>query len=73
MGALLAGSTGLAIYRGIYFYFRKQARSPLVMLVGSLGLLLSITAFISIIFSPDGRPLAEPFGSVPWSFGGAYI
>jgi len=73
MGALLAGATGLAIYRSIYFYLRKQARSPLVMLVGSLGLLLSITAFISIIFSPDGRPLAEPFGSVPWSFGGAYI
>ena len=50
MGALLAGSTGLAIYRGIYFYLRRKARSPLVMLVGSLGLLLSITAFISIIF-----------------------
>ena len=73
MGALLAGSAGLAIYRGIYFYLRRQARSPLVMLVGSLGLLLSITAFISIIFSPDGRPLAEPFGAVPWSFGGAFI
>lgn len=73
MGVMLAGATGLTIYRGIYFYLRRQARSPLVMLVGSLGLLLSITAFISIIFSPDGRPLAEPFGSVPWSFGGAYI
>ena len=73
MGALLAGSTGLAIYRGIYFYLRRKARSPLVMLVGSLGLLLSITAFISIIFSPDGRPLMEPFGAVPWSFGGAFI
>ena len=73
MGAMLAGATGLAIYRGIYFYLRRQARSPLVMLVGSLGLLLSITAFISIIFSPDGRPLAEPFGAVPWSFGGAFI
>ncbi|MCH8989432.1 MAG: branched-chain amino acid ABC transporter permease [Chloroflexi bacterium] len=73
MGVMLAGATGLTIYRGIYFYLRRKARSPLVMLVGSLGLLLSITAFISIIFSPDGRPLAEPFGSVPWSFGGAYI
>jgi len=73
MGAMLAGACGLAIYRGIYFYLRRQARSPLVMLVGSLGLLLSITAFISIIFSPDGRPLMEPFGAVPWSFGGAFI
>ena len=73
MGAILAGAAGLAIYRGIYFYLCRQAKSPLVMLVGSLGLLLSITAFISIIFSPDGRPLAEPFGSVPWAFGGATI
>ena len=73
MGAMLAGAAGLTIYRGIYFYLRRQARSPMVMLVGSLGLLLSITAFISIIFSPDGRPLAEPFGTVPWSFGGAFI
>jgi len=73
VGASLAGASGLAIYRGIYFYLRRQARSPLVMLVGSLGLLLSITAFISIVFSPDGRPLAEPFGTVPWSVAGSFI
>ena len=73
MGATLAGASGLAIYRGGYFYLRRQARSPLVMLVGSLGFLLSITAFISIVFSPDGRPLAQPFGSVPWSLAGAFI
>jgi branched-chain amino acid transport system permease protein len=73
MGATLAGASGLAIYRGVYFYLRRQARSPLVMLVGSLGFLLSITAFISIVFSPDGRPLAQPFGTVPWSLAGAFI
>lgn len=73
MGAILAGASGLAIYRGVYFYLRRQARSPLVMLVGSLGFLLSITAFIAIIFSPDGRPLAQPFGTVPWSLAGAFI
>ena len=73
MGVTLAGASGLAIYRGVYFYLRQQARSPLVMLVGSLGFLLSITAFISIVFSPDGRPLAEPFGTVPWSVAGAFI
>jgi len=73
MGATLAGASGLAIYRGVYFYLRRQARSPLVMLVGSLGFLLSITAFISIVFSPDGRPLAQPFGTVPWNLAGAFI
>ena len=73
MGATLAGASGLAIYRGVDFYLRRQARSPLVMLVGSRGFLLSITAFISIVFSPDGRPLAQPFGTVPWSLAGAFI
>ena len=73
MGVTLSGAAGLAIYRGVYFYLRRQARTPLVMLVGSLGFLLSITAFISIVFSPDGRPLAEPFGTVPWNLAGAFI
>ncbi len=73
MGAILAGASAMAIYRGVYFYLRRQARSPLVMLVGSLGFLLSITALISIVFSPDGRPLAEPFGTVPWNVAGAFI
>ena len=73
MGALFGGATGLALYRGIYFYMRRRARSPLVMLVGSLGILLAMTAFISIIFSPDGRPLAPPFGTDAWSLGGARI
>ena len=73
LGALFAGATGLALYRGLYFYMRRRARSPLVMLVGSLGVLLSIIAFVSMIFSPDGRPLAQPFGTEPWSIGGATI
>ena len=73
MGAMFGGVTGVALYRGLYYYMRRRARSPLVMLVGSLGILLSITAFISIVFSPDGRPLAQPFGSDPWSFWGATI
>ena len=74
VSALLAGAMGLALYRGLYFYMRRRARSPLVMLVASLGVLLAITAFISIIFSPTGRTLPPNiFGNDPWTIGGANI
>ncbi len=74
VSALLAGATGLVLYRGLYFYMRRRARSPLVMLVASLGVLLAITAFISIIFSPTGRTLPpNVFGGDPWTIGGANI
>ena len=71
VGSLLAGACSLALYRGLYFYMRRRARSPQIMLVGSLGVLLTIQAFISIVFSPDARPIAEPFGSTPWLIGGS--
>lgn len=73
VGAAFAGATGMALYRGLYFYLRRRASSPLIMLVGSLGVLLSLTALVSIVFSPDGRPLPPPFGTDPWRFGGASI
>ena len=73
VGVVFAGATGLALYRGLYFYLRRRASSPLTMLVGSLGVLLCVTALISIVFSPDGRPLPPPFGTTPWSIGGAAI
>ena len=73
VGAAIAGATGLALYRGLYFYLRRRASSPLIMLVGSLGVLLTLTALVSIVFSPDGRPLPPPFGETPWRFWGASI
>ena len=44
VSCLLAGAVGLAFYRGLYIYIRQRARSPLIMLVASLGILLAITA-----------------------------
>ena len=73
VSCLLAGSVSLALYRGLYVYMRKRANSPLVMLVASLGVLLAITAFITIIFQSAPRPLPEAFGSEPWTLGGANI
>ena len=73
LSCLLAGAVGLALYRGLYVYMRERARSPLVMLVASLGILLAITAFITIIFQAAPHPLPEAFGSAPWTIGGANI
>ena len=73
VSCLLAGSVGLALYRGLYVYMRERARSPLIMLVASLGILLAITAFITIVFQSAPRPLPEAFGSAPWTIGGANI
>ena len=33
----LAGAVSLALYRGLYLYMRQRAKSPLIMLVASLG------------------------------------
>ena len=73
VSCLLAGVVGLALYRGLYMQMRERARSPLVMLVASLGILLAITAFIIVVFQSAPRPLPEAFGSTPWTIGGANI
>ena len=73
VSCLLAGCVGLALYRGLYVSMRQRARSPLVMLVATLGILLAISAFIVIIFQSAPRPLPDPFGSEPWTIGGANI
>ncbi|MCY3542837.1 MAG: branched-chain amino acid ABC transporter permease [Chloroflexota bacterium] len=73
VSCLLAGIVGLALYRGLYVYMRERARSPLVMLVASLGILLAMTAFTTIIFQSAPRPLPEAFGSAPWNIAGANL
>ena len=73
LSCLLAGAVALALYRGLYVYMRQRSRSPLIMLVASLGILLALSASISIVFESAPRPLPDPFGSVPLAFGGAYI
>ena len=73
VSCLLAGIVGLALYRGLYVYMRERARSPLVMLVATLGILLAITAFTTIIFQSAPRPLPDAFGSAPLKILGASI
>lgn len=73
IGSLLAGALSLAFYRGIFVHIVGATRSNLGVLVGSLGILLALTAFISVIFSPAGKSLPDPFGSDSWEIGGAFI
>ena len=73
VACLLSGTVSLALYRGLYVYMRERAKSPLIMLVASLGILLAITAFITIVFRSAPRPLPDTFGSDPWTIGGANI
>ena len=73
VSCLLAGVVGLALYRGLYVYMRQRSRSPLIMLVASLGILLAITAATTIVFQSAPRPLPDVFGSSPWDVGGAFI
>ncbi|MYD66532.1 MAG: branched-chain amino acid ABC transporter permease [Chloroflexi bacterium] len=73
VSCLLAGAVGLALYRGLYVYMLERARSPLIMLVATLGVLLALTAATTIVFEATPRPLPEAFGSDPWTIGGANI
>ncbi len=73
VSCVLAGCVGLALYRGLYVYVRARATSPLIMLVASLGILLTISAFIVIVFRSAPRPLPEALGGSPWSVAGAAI
>ena len=73
VSCLLAGAVGLALYRGLYIYMLERARSPLIMLVASLGVLLALTAATTIVFEATPRPLPDAFGSDPWTIGGANI
>lgn len=73
VACLLSGTVSLALYRGLYVTMRERANSPLIMLVASLGILLAITALITIVFRSAPRPLPDTFGSEPWTIGGANI
>ena len=73
LSCLLAGTVGLALYRGLYAQMRERARSPLVMLVATLGILLAISAAIVLVFDSAPRPLPDVFGSQPREIWGGNI
>lgn len=67
LGIVFAGCVGLILYRGLYYYLRRRARSPLIMIVASLGVLLMLQALISIVFNVSPRAFPDPFGDSPIS------
>ena len=64
-GIFFSGCIGLILYRGLYYYLRRRARSPLIMIVASLGVLLMLQALITIIFNVSPRAFPDPFGDSP--------
>lgn len=73
LGVFYAGCISLALYRGFYYYLRRRARSPMIMIVASLGIMLAMQAAISVIFTPQPQRLPDPFGIEPVEFLGAFI
>ncbi len=73
LSVIIAGFIGLSLYRGLYYYLRRRARSPLIMIVCSLGVLLLLQAVISIIFSQQPQPFPVPFGANSITVLDAYI
>lgn len=73
VSCLITGAFSLALYRGLYVRIRQRARSPLIMLVATLGILLAVIALLTILFQSTARPLPDVFGSESWSLAGASI
>ena len=71
VSCLVAGTVSLALYRGLYAFILIRARSTLIMLVATLGVLLTITAILIMVFSNTTHPLPASFGNDSISLGGA--
>ncbi|MYD35865.1 MAG: branched-chain amino acid ABC transporter permease [Dehalococcoidia bacterium] len=71
VSCLLAGVVSLALYRGLYAFILIRARSTLIMLVATLGVLLTITAILVMTFSNTTHPLPASFGNNLLTLGGA--
>lgn len=71
VSCLLAGAVSLALYRGLYAFILIRARSTLIMLVATLGVLLTVTAILVMTFSNTTHPLPASFGKNLLTLGGA--
>lgn len=71
VSCLLAGAVSLALYRGLYTFILIRARSTLIMLVATLGVLLIITAILVMVFSNTTHPLPASFGNNLLTLSGA--
>ncbi len=70
VSCLLAGTVSLALYRGLYAFILLRARSTLIMLVATLGVLLTITSILVMTFSNTTHPLPVSFGNNLITLGG---
>ncbi len=65
LGIVVVGCISLVLYRGIFFYLRRRARSPMIMLVASLGVMITLIALVVIIFTAQAHDLPDPLGTDP--------
>ena len=73
LGVFVVGCISLVLYRGIFYYLRRRARSPMIMLVASLGVMITLIALVVILFSPQAQDLPDPFGTEPISMLGGSV
>lgn len=73
LGIVVSGVMAMLYYGGVYRHLAGKERSPLVPMVGSLGIYLAMVALLSIVFTPNAKSLPVPFGSDAWAIGAAYI
>ena len=73
IGILLVGCLSLVLYRGLFYHLRKRARSPMIMLVASLGVMIMLIALIVIVFTAQAHDLPDPFGTDPINMLGGFV
>ncbi len=65
LGVFVVGCISLVLYRGIFFHLRRRARSPMIMLVASLGVMITLIALVVILFTAQAHDLPDPLGTSP--------
>ncbi len=73
LGIVVVGCISLVLYRGIFYYLRRRARSPMIMLVASLGVMIMLIALVVIIFTAQAHDLPDPLGTEPISLLGGSV
>ena len=73
LGIVVVGCISLVLYRGIFYYLRRRARSPMIMLVASLGVMITLIALVVIIFTAQAHDLPDPLGTEPISMLGGSV
>jgi branched-chain amino acid transport system permease protein len=73
LAALSAGILSTAIYKIVYSPLHSASRSPLSMIVSSLGVMLMLQALLALVFTVRPRVVPIPEWDTMLTIGGAYL